>query len=43
MVGTNGKKFPAIRQHFEDNIAAVYKDMDISYVVHLVDVLIRVP
>ena len=30
MVGTNGGKFPAIRQHLERNIAAVYKDMDTS-------------
>ncbi|KAJ3016051.1 hypothetical protein NUW54_g890 [Trametes sanguinea] len=32
MVGTNGSKFPAIRQHLQENIANVYKDMDISYV-----------
>ncbi|PFH54634.1 hypothetical protein AMATHDRAFT_44463 [Amanita thiersii Skay4041] len=28
MVGVNGAKFPAIRQHLADNIGAVYKDMD---------------
>lgn len=33
MVGTNGSKFPAIRQHLQENIANVYKDMDISYVL----------
>ena len=32
MVGVNGSKFPAIRQHLQDNIAQVYKDMDTSYV-----------
>ena len=32
MVGTNGSKFPAIRQHLQENIANVYKDMDISCV-----------
>jgi D-galacturonate reductase len=25
MVGTQGNKFPAIRDHFKKNIAAVYK------------------
>ena len=30
MVGVNGSKFPAIRQHLEENIAQVYKDMDTS-------------
>lgn len=32
MVGVNGKKFPAIRQHLEKNIAGAYKDMDVTYV-----------
>ncbi|KAI0639318.1 NAD-P-binding protein [Trametes polyzona] len=31
MVGTNGSKFPAIRKHLQENIANVYKDMDISF------------
>ena len=31
MVGVNGKKFPAIREHLHANIAQVYKDMDISF------------
>lgn len=31
MVGVNGSKFPAIRQHLQENIAEVYKDMDISF------------
>ena len=35
MVGVNGGKFPAIRQHLADNIGAVYKDMDLSYAYHL--------
>jgi len=30
MVGVNGKKFQAIRQHLEKNIAGVYKDMNVS-------------
>jgi len=30
MVGVNGGKFPAIRQHLAENIAGVYKDMDTS-------------
>jgi len=32
MVGVNGNKFTAIRAHLEQNIAQVYKDLDISYV-----------
>ena len=32
MVGVNGSKFPAIRAHLDQNIAQVYKDLDISYV-----------
>lgn len=32
MVGVNGSKFPAIRQHLQENIGQVYKDMDTSYV-----------
>jgi len=31
MVGTNGGKFPAIRQHLQENIAEVYKDLDITF------------
>lgn len=31
MVGVNGKKYPDIRKHLQDNIANVYKDMDISF------------
>lgn len=31
MVGTNGGKFPAIREHLQENIANVYKEMDISF------------
>ncbi|KAF7310663.1 GFO-IDH-MocA domain-containing protein [Mycena chlorophos] len=31
MVGVNGGKFPAIRQHLAENIGAVYKDMDLSF------------
>lgn len=33
MVGVNGKRFPAIRRHFEENIVKVYKDMDVRFVV----------
>lgn len=29
MVGVNGRRFPAIRQHLGEKIADVYKDMDI--------------
>lgn len=32
MVGVKGNKFTAIRVHLEQNIAQVYKDLDISYV-----------
>ncbi|ETW87432.1 hypothetical protein HETIRDRAFT_469444 [Heterobasidion irregulare TC 32-1] len=31
MAGVSGGKFPAIRQHLQENIAHVYKDMDISF------------
>ncbi|KAH0590531.1 hypothetical protein H2248_000677 [Termitomyces sp. 'cryptogamus'] len=31
MVGVNGGKFPAIRQHLAKNIGGVYKDMDLSF------------
>lgn len=31
MVGVNGGKFPAIRQHLQENIGNVYKDMDTSF------------
>jgi D-galacturonate reductase len=33
MVGVNGNKFPEIRAHLGQNIAQVYRDLDISYVV----------
>jgi len=35
MVGVNGRRFPAIRRHFEENIAKVYKDMDVRSVSSL--------
>ncbi|KAF9452606.1 NAD(P)-binding protein [Macrolepiota fuliginosa MF-IS2] len=31
MVGVNGKKFPAIRQHLEQNIGQVYKGLDLEF------------
>ena len=31
MVGTNGTKFPGIRQHFKHQISDVYRDMDVSF------------
>ncbi|KAG2023293.1 D-galacturonic acid reductase [Coprinopsis cinerea AmutBmut pab1-1] len=31
MVGVNGGKFPAIRQHLAQNIGGVYKDMDLTF------------
>lgn len=31
MVGVNGGKFPAIREHLHQNIGGVYKDMDLAY------------
>ncbi|KAL0072136.1 hypothetical protein AAF712_001059 [Marasmius tenuissimus] len=31
MVGVNGGKFPAIREHLDKNIGQVYKDMDTSF------------
>lgn len=30
MVGVSGGKYPAIRKHLQENIANVYKDMDVS-------------
>lgn len=33
MVGVNGNKFPEIRAHLQHNIAQVYRDLDVSYVV----------
>jgi D-galacturonate reductase len=36
MVGVNGGKFPAIRKHLDENIGAVYKDMDLSSAVSYV-------
>ncbi|KAF9511681.1 hypothetical protein BS47DRAFT_1372984 [Hydnum rufescens UP504] len=34
MVGVNGSKFPAIREHLEDKIGKVYKDLDLTYVFY---------
>jgi len=31
MVGVNGSKFPAIRNHLDTNIGQVYKEMDTSF------------
>ena len=31
MAGTNGKKFPGIRDHLEQNVANVYRDMDVRF------------
>jgi D-galacturonate reductase len=31
MVGTNGTKFPRIRQHLREQIADVYRDMDVGF------------
>ncbi|KAF5382965.1 hypothetical protein D9757_006381 [Collybiopsis confluens] len=31
MAGVNGAKFPAIREHLDQNIGGVYKDMDLSF------------
>ncbi|KAH8664001.1 hypothetical protein BX600DRAFT_288590 [Xylariales sp. PMI_506] len=31
MAGTNGTKFPAIRQHLETNISKVYNNLDVSF------------
>jgi D-galacturonate reductase len=31
MAGTNGKKFPGIRNHLENRIGSVYRDMDVSF------------
>ncbi|RXW13988.1 hypothetical protein EST38_g11866 [Candolleomyces aberdarensis] len=31
MVGVNGGKFPAIRQHLDKNIGGVYKDMNLTF------------
>jgi hypothetical protein len=33
MVGVNGNKFPEIRAHLQHNIAQVYNDLDVSYVI----------
>jgi D-galacturonate reductase len=32
MVGTNGSKFPAIRQHLEKNIKNVYNGLDVGFI-----------
>jgi D-galacturonate reductase len=39
MVGVNGGKFPAIRKHLDENIGAVYKDMDLSLAVPYVHLI----
>jgi D-galacturonate reductase len=31
MVGVNGRKYPAIRSHLQQNIAQAYKDLDVSF------------
>lgn len=31
MVGTNGTKFPGIREHFKKNIHSVYKDINVDF------------
>ncbi len=31
MVGTNGTKFPGIREHFQRQIAQAYRDMDVDF------------
>ncbi|KAF3179897.1 hypothetical protein TWF788_006898 [Orbilia oligospora] len=31
MVGVNGKKYPAIREHLDKNISKVYNDLDVSF------------
>ena len=31
MVGTSGKKYPAIREHFQKNISSVYNNLDVSF------------
>lgn len=31
MAGTNGGKFPEIRQHFQKNIGDVYKGLDLTF------------
>jgi hypothetical protein len=45
MVGVTGSKFPAIRQHLDQNIGGAYKDMDTRYaLVPAVDVkIVKLP
>ena len=31
MAGTNGTKFPGIREHLDNAVANVYRDMDVSF------------
>lgn len=31
MVGTTGTKFPAVREHLQQNISSVYNDLDVSF------------
>ncbi len=38
MVGVSGGKFPAIRQHLDENIGGVYKDMDLTYALTYIQV-----
>ena len=41
MVGVNGSKYPAIRQHLEENIAQVYKDMDTTFVCFIISAILK--
>jgi D-galacturonate reductase len=34
MVGTNGSRFPAIRQHLESNISKVYNGLDVAFTAY---------
>ena len=45
MVGVNGKKFPDIRAHLEKNIAGVYKNLDVSWVIllYLIQTYLYIP
>lgn len=37
MVGTNGRKFPGIRAHFQKNITSVYNGLDCSFTSYPAD------
>lgn len=43
MAGTNGTKFPEIRNHLKQGIADVYREMDISFVSFPADEVAREP